>query len=242
MKKTLISHFYNEEYLLPFWLNHHKKIFQEGILVDYGSTDNSRNIIKEICPHWHIVDSNQQYFDALLNDYLISIVEKSVSGWRIVLNTTEFLVGKFDLLNDIHTPHELFIPSLVMVDSLDNEYKNVEKDLIKERTFGISPFDSLENFKIRRARRFSNFFSYPPTGRHYENYDTKDFLILWYGFSPFNEDVIKRKLQIQNKMPESDKKLGRGAQHLTDREGLIKAFKNYQSNSRCLKDIIESYV
>ena len=26
----LISHFYNESYLLPFWLKHHQKIFNEA--------------------------------------------------------------------------------------------------------------------------------------------------------------------------------------------------------------------
>ena len=37
MKSTIIAHFFNEEYLLPWWLNHHKKIFDYGILFDYSS-------------------------------------------------------------------------------------------------------------------------------------------------------------------------------------------------------------
>ena len=45
---TIISHFYNEEYLLPFWLNHHKKYFTNAIMIDYDSTDNSVDIIKKI--------------------------------------------------------------------------------------------------------------------------------------------------------------------------------------------------
>jgi hypothetical protein len=31
---TLLSHFYNEEYLLPFWIEHHKKQFDYAILID----------------------------------------------------------------------------------------------------------------------------------------------------------------------------------------------------------------
>lgn len=50
MSLTVISHFYNEEYLLPWWLNHHKNIFDNGILINYGSTDKSVEIIKSICP------------------------------------------------------------------------------------------------------------------------------------------------------------------------------------------------
>ncbi|MBJ3789276.1 glycosyltransferase family 2 protein, partial [Bacillus sp. OA1] len=46
MKKTIISHFYNEEYLLPWWLMHHTKIFDHGILINRGSTDRSVEICK----------------------------------------------------------------------------------------------------------------------------------------------------------------------------------------------------
>ena len=32
-KTTLISHIFNEEYLLPFWLRHHKNMFDEIIII-----------------------------------------------------------------------------------------------------------------------------------------------------------------------------------------------------------------
>jgi hypothetical protein len=32
---TVISHIFNEEYLLPFWLEHHRTIFDHGIIIDY---------------------------------------------------------------------------------------------------------------------------------------------------------------------------------------------------------------
>lgn len=35
MKVTLISRIYNKEYLLPFWLEHHKNMVDEFIIVDY---------------------------------------------------------------------------------------------------------------------------------------------------------------------------------------------------------------
>ena len=52
---TVISHFFNEEYLLPFWLEHHSKIFDHGIMIDYCSTDRSVEIIRKFCPSWTIV-------------------------------------------------------------------------------------------------------------------------------------------------------------------------------------------
>ena len=47
MKLTVISGIYNEEYLLPFWLEHHRKIFDHGVIVDWHSTDRSLEIIRE---------------------------------------------------------------------------------------------------------------------------------------------------------------------------------------------------
>ena len=48
--RTVISHFYNEEYLLPWWLMHHTKIFDHGILINRGSTDRSVEICKLFAP------------------------------------------------------------------------------------------------------------------------------------------------------------------------------------------------
>ncbi|MEW9106591.1 glycosyltransferase family 2 protein, partial [Paenibacillus sp.] len=50
--RILISHFYNEEYLLPWWLKHHAPLFDHGILINRGSTDRSVDICKQLVPHW----------------------------------------------------------------------------------------------------------------------------------------------------------------------------------------------
>lgn len=242
MSKTVLSHFYNEEYLLPFWLEHHKKYFDHGILVDYGSTDDSVNIIKRICPTWEIIESSEKVFDAIRNDFLMSSIEKTVSGWRIILNITEFVIGKFHLLDAIKTSESFLIPSLVMVDSSREQFSEPTGSLLKERTNGLSPFDRIENFRIRRARKFTNYFSDYPTGRHYEYINNDDFIICWYGYSPFNEKTIARKLQIQTKIPEADKIYGRGGEHLVTREKLLSNFVGYQKDSKCLKDLIGKYV
>ena len=57
LKKTCLIHIYNEEYLLPFWLNHHKDIFDDIIIIDYNSTDKSLEICKEISQN-----SNSYFF------------------------------------------------------------------------------------------------------------------------------------------------------------------------------------
>ena len=64
MKLTVISGIYNEEYLLPFWLEHHRKIFDHGVIVDWHSTDRSLEIIREMCPTWEIRTTINSTFGA----------------------------------------------------------------------------------------------------------------------------------------------------------------------------------
>src|SRR5262245_25552075 len=93
MPLTLISHFWNEEFLLPYWLRHHYPLFDHGILLDYGSTDRSVPLIRELAPRWEIRRSRNEWFDARDVDAEVMDVEREVRGWKIVLNTTEFLLG-----------------------------------------------------------------------------------------------------------------------------------------------------
>ena len=66
--RTVICHFYNESYLLPWWLDHHKKIFNHGIMINHRSSDSSVDIIKTITPQWDIVDTLLSEFDAFMTD------------------------------------------------------------------------------------------------------------------------------------------------------------------------------
>ena len=90
--KSIICHFYNEEYLLPWWLEHHKKYFDYGLMINYKSTDRSVEIINEICPEWQVVDSVNPEFSAAEVDDEVMYYEEQIPGWKIALNVTEFLV------------------------------------------------------------------------------------------------------------------------------------------------------
>ena len=91
MKTTLITNIYNEEYLLPLWLEHHKNMFDHGIIIDYRSTDRSVEICKEICPTWEVRTSKNEKFGANENDEQFMEIENTLSGIKMILNTTEFL-------------------------------------------------------------------------------------------------------------------------------------------------------
>ena len=54
----LISHFFNEEFLLPYWIQQHAPMFDMAILLDYNSTDRSLEIIRREAPStWKTVPS-----------------------------------------------------------------------------------------------------------------------------------------------------------------------------------------
>ena len=91
---TVLCHFYNEEYLLPFWLKHHCSIFTHGIMIDYHSTDKSVEIIKELCPTWEIRKTKNEMFDAHLVDKEVMEIEDTLIGFKIALNVTEFIIVK----------------------------------------------------------------------------------------------------------------------------------------------------
>jgi hypothetical protein len=236
--KTVVSHFYNEEYLLPFWLQHHKKYFDHGIMINYASTDESVNIIKKICPEWEIVDSENEYFEAQAVDNEVMKIESKINGWKIALNTTEFLIGNMDILTDDNNLRQIIIPCHMMVDTEETEFTEIKNSLIRERKFGI--LHSKNN--VRSARSIHNFNVVYSLGRHFRNLPvTTELNILYYGFCPLNETTLNRKLQIKNKLS-PDSPISSDLDHRRNREDFIRAHKEYQTQSEDLSFMIDKYI
>ncbi|CAN0205342.1 unnamed protein product, partial [Phaeothamnion confervicola] len=91
---TLLTNVFNESWLLPFWLLHHKDMFDHAIIIDYHSTDDSMDIVRQICPTWEIRTTRNKFFDAKLIDLEFMTIERDLEGYCIILNTTEFLVSE----------------------------------------------------------------------------------------------------------------------------------------------------
>lgn len=79
---TLISHFYNEQYLLPWWLMHHVPLFNHGILINRGSSDQYVEIIRKMAPHWEIRNSKVPDFHEIEDaaDALVALLESRCQG------------------------------------------------------------------------------------------------------------------------------------------------------------------
>jgi nucleoside-diphosphate-sugar epimerase len=90
----LVSHFFNEAMLLPHWIQHHAPMFDKVVLIDYDSTDASRDIIRREAPSsWRVMQSQNPLMNPAEQDSLVMSIESTFPGhWRIALTMTEFFV------------------------------------------------------------------------------------------------------------------------------------------------------
>jgi len=237
--RTVITHFYNEEYMLPWWLRHHTRLFDHGILINYASTDNSVAICRELAPHWQVVDSFNEKFDALLVDFEVMHYERQISGWKIALNVSEFLwavdIVRLEQAAEATNFQGVVIPAAVMVDVHPEQLPRHDIDLITQKYHGILERE-LDFSKVRlpgypgplRARLYHRApIGGYLAGRHQTQLPQVGFVqegihVLWYAYSPWNETYIQRKLSFAPKIPLTDRQVGRGAQHLSNRSELQK--------------------
>jgi hypothetical protein len=210
---TLISHIYNEEYLLPFFIEHHYEKFENGIILDYGSTDASLNILEKLAPRWKIVDCSGENFDALKLDELVHSIEEKLIGICLVLTVTEFFVGDPRFITK-----GMVLPSYSLLRSEEDPEIEAGQKFHEVYKIGVSPFQSRSftnsNLPIRKmGRTIRTTREKYPVGRHFDVLGHTPFLIYRVANCLANEDMIIRRLQIQERIPLSDIELGYGVQH-----------------------------
>lgn len=255
-KLTVLVHFFNEEFLLPQWLSHHTKLFDHGIMVDYSSTDRSIEIIKEMAPTWEIVQSKNEWFDAEAIDAEMMDYEETVTGWKMVLNVTEFLFVS-NLRSRLNTKEDMLRFKGYQINDTEEE-KEAGFDnscpLILQRFNGC-----IDPWRHRIIHRRPNGGYY--VGRHYETPGLKrnplvkqhhgkipfgdGLYLLWYRFAPYNEQ-IPRKLQISERIPQSsiDKGFGWNHWHLTE-EKIEKRWREQLPHCRDIREdsaIMQEYL
>jgi hypothetical protein len=242
--KTVICHFYNEEHLLPWWLKHHKHIFDHGIMIDYFSTDRSMEIIREICPTWEIRYTRNQYFDSTPIDEEVMRIEKMLGGWRMCLNVTEFLYGNTDHLTELPDPTQYFIPNYVFVDMENPEQGQTILDhnypLHQQRYWG---YDTFANDGVTKGgimgRMNRSIHNYPVEyngGRHWQGRDKSfdDLVIFYYGNADASTAGVKRKAQIHGKIsPHEQKEMAN--YHLTDETAILSRMRDHRVDTRDLR-------
>ena len=246
MQTTVICHFYNEEKLLPQWLKLHREIFDCGILIDYHSTDNSVNIIREMVPDWYLTTSVNKEFIATDCDKEVVELEVGLSGWKMALNVTEFLLCPN--LKGYLEEYERQKPDILAIqceailpfdrpEEIDQEI-DFNRPLWEQRTWGIvgsiakkSGFDCAKHRVIHRAShgRYS-------IGRHVSFLPNQFFspnMILFC----LTHGLVKCKEQRNQinsfRIPQCDVQKGRGLEHRWDLDQILERY--HQEKRYCME-------
>jgi len=231
-KRVVISHFFNEAYLLPWWLKHHREMFDHGVLIDWSSTDGSADICRQLAPSWEVVASENAHFAAILCDFEVMKHEaRFPDAWKIALNTTEFLVAPalahMEATLERHELTAVRLPGAIMVDSAPDEAPDPGVPLTQQKRCGIweDEFDfktyAIPGLSFPTRSRIHHRYvigAYTP-GRHGSHLPGQCAgkrelgAIWWYGFSPWTDAFKARKLHISTRRDAFDRKHGFGAQH-----------------------------
>jgi len=238
MKTTLLTNIFNEEYLLPFWLNHHKDMFDEIIIIDYNSTDNSIKICKSICPKCKIIKTRNQYFSAVEIDSEFMDIENTLEGIKIVLNTTEFLFCEKsikDIFMNNTQPVSYLInavsPYSINSYNINNNYELFTNLFNDDIVFHADRF-------TRQLHNFSNGnYSVGRHSTHNPSIPTNKAHTIWLGYYPMNENLMKRKLQIQQNIPQSDTQRGYSFHHLFSKDKLLNIMNEKANTGLSLQNI-----
>lgn len=230
--KTVICHFYNEEWLLPWWLEHHSKLFNHGIMIDYHSTDNSVNLIKQYCPTWDIVTSrNPNFQNARAIDSEVEYYEHQLSGWRLALNVTEFLYGTWD-----DSQNQWFVPQYVFVDmGTESQELDPKRPIYEQRRWGYSHIKDYKALSLgsspRPVRSLHNYSLKYPLGRHFwdQKPNTDKLAIFYYGWASMEPKSIQRRMQIQTQIPNKPTSYNQpGGHHVFTEQLLLERFRKEQ--------------
>lgn len=233
MKKTIICQIRNEETLLPFWIKHHLPLFDHGIFIDFYSTDRTHDIIRELAPHWQIVNSVNERFDSRDIDMQVMATETMISGWKVSLNVTEFMLTSPDFDDFLAWSNQRYLgvilTGVTLCDTAATRYQIPSYDvpLLRQKHHGwfcsAAPGMGWSEWGQRDRIIHRAPHGKYSLGRHGTSLGNENLIFgfnhcmnVWAGWSPI-EMQKSRKLAIKNFLSETDLKLAdRSPQHKLD--------------------------
>lgn len=207
-------------------------MFEHAVLIDYDSTDRSVEICRELAPHWEVRTSKHREFCAIANMNETLEIEREFPGWKATLNTTEFIFFAGNLEEKLESYNSPTVTTTgVCLVAPDQSSPDPNEPLLKTLTHGHWE-DRWKNRFLFKTRDGGY-----GAGRHFTSHPTvrsSEIFCSWLGWSPWNEEFVKRKLQIQSRIPDSNRKSGLGFHHFLSRD---EAFKKWQEELALSDDI-----
>merc|ERR1711935_452023 len=260
----LVTHFNNEEFLLPYWIKHHANMVDTAILIDYASSDDSVNIIKQLAPaSWKVVQSTTgDVFGAIdCDEQVLRWENEHPNDWVIALTITEFLVhpNLKRMLREVQPKDAsgvvLRFPALVIAGD-DKEPLERNISLLRQRSAYMIPeghqaYGLWGHYSRILHLNTAKTYKYSP-GRHGLCLVTSkhkhctpsvaipaasEGFIMKFMWTPWPE-VVLRKLNVGKHVPKSDVVLSFGFQHTaaTSEQKLMQS-RNQALHNRLLFDL-----
>jgi hypothetical protein len=229
---NLIAHIKNEALLLPHWIRHHIELFDTVTIIDYASTDDSLDIIRQMAPDWRIIRSQNVDFDAVNVDFEVMQVGSGLVGWKVALNVTEYLVAPLHFRHFLKHWQDLGFfgvtgPAVSIVDKERIGIQGLQQDIPLLQQFHYAFSGEMVGQPRSRLIHRWKVGGYHP-GRHHWSRKTdglcKDFCFAWLAFAPWDQYMIERKLNIGKELSEHDRNARLGIQHLRKKEELEQDF------------------
>jgi hypothetical protein len=210
---TLLCHFRNEEVYLPYWLHHHTRLFDHGVMIDYASTDDSVKIIRNLAPSWEVRPSRNAMFHSVSIDAEVMDIEREFAGWKMCLNVTEFLMHD-DLrgfVSEFERTHPdapgLVTTGFIIQDTPEQVGRPLtDEDLWDQRHFGCPEPDPFHGVTDRRRLLHRAEHGAYRIGRHANHVSMLQeppLYLFWYGWCPL-ELKLKRNKSTKPMVPSSD--------------------------------------
>lgn len=179
--RVLLTHFSNEELLLPFWIQQHAPLFDHAVLINYNSTDSSLEILSALAPaSWKIVTTTTSNFTSLQSDEELMQYESLFPfAWKIVLTVGEFLTitpTEWDSMLDSYEKtgvNLIRFPSFTIVGNDSVPLAHSPSLALQRYQYAINPRQPREWFGLNRFSRFmhrSLRITYG-SGRHFLVYE-----------------------------------------------------------------------
>lgn len=218
----LFNHFYNENYLLPWWCQHHREIFHSGFLLDQHSTDNSVDIIKSICPEWQIELTQDKFFYILPIDQRIMDEEVKMTGFKMALTNAEFLVATESFKKKLSTTKDetmFVLMRLMAVDPYPEIIPSYDKPLTSQKSVIIyekypgagGPYRLIHNYPHGAYTAGKHFTRL--TNRNLVYIPPEQACVVHYHSSPWTPEFIARKESFRKQIPQDELNRGHGVQY-----------------------------
>jgi hypothetical protein len=222
-------------------------MFDNAVLINYGSSDRSVEIIRELAPHWQIVNSKNTQHDAKLVDQEVMEIEMQLHGWKMCLNTTEFLVGcpRKEIMSQRKKTLGISTSGRLLIDLNPKTELKESDSLVEEKSWGLSEDEYkllLKSHALDGMNEILRSTCHPgyrkrllhrsDSGRYHigrHNWDVQNVVyqpslsVWWCGLSPWNERGRARKANMKSRIPKSDFAQGFGVQHEVELSELDKA-------------------